>query len=84
MPAQVTVEFLPPIDWSGHGPGAEHDEDVVAACYYEITGLMQAALDRLSAERPHPVADGTMRLIARTVSIARRAPAGLAQSLAQS
>ena len=80
MPAQVTVEFLPALDWSGHGPGAERDEDVVTACYDQITGALQAALDRLSAERPHPVADGTMRLIARTVSIARRATASLAQS----
>lgn len=70
VPAQVTVEFLPALDWSGHGPGAEHDDDVVTACYDEITGLLQAALDRLSAERPHPVADGSARLIARTLSIA--------------
>ncbi len=80
MPAQVTMEFLPALDWSGHGPGAERDEKVVTACYDEITGVMQAALDRLSAERPHPVVDGTMRLITRPVSTAVRTPARLAQS----
>ncbi len=80
MPAQVTVEFLPALDWSAYGPGAERDEKVVAACYDEITGILQAALDRLSAERPHPVIDGTMRLMTRTVSTAGRAPVSLAQS----
>ena len=80
MPAQVTVEFLPALDWSGHGPGAERDENVVTVCYDEITGILQAALDRLSAERPHPVVNGTRRLIGRTVSTAGRAPASLAQS----
>ncbi|MGE5291902.1 MAG: 1-acyl-sn-glycerol-3-phosphate acyltransferase [Micromonosporaceae bacterium] len=77
MPAQVTVEFLPALDWSRHGPGAEHDDDVVAACYDEITGLIQAALDRLNAERPHPVLDGSARLAARAASIVRRVPSGL-------
>ena len=80
MPAQVTVEFLPALDWSGYGPSAERDDKVVTACYDEITGILQAALDRLSAERPHPVVDGTTRLITRTVSTAGRAPASLAQS----
>ncbi len=77
MPAQVTVEFLPALDWTRYGPGAEHDKDVVAACYNEITGLLQAALDRLSAERPHPVFEGSTRLIARTASITRQAPGNL-------
>jgi 1-acyl-sn-glycerol-3-phosphate acyltransferase len=72
MPAQVTVEFLPAVDWSGHGPGAADDEKVVAACYEEITGLLQAALDRLSAERPHPLFRGAAQLITRTSAQARR------------
>jgi len=63
MPAAVTVEFLPALDWSGHGPGAAADDAVVASCYDEITGVMQGALDRLRAERPHPVVRGLTRLL---------------------
>ena len=67
MPAAVTVEFLPPIDWSGLGPAAAEDEAVVTACYKEITGAMQATLDRLHAENPHPVLRGGSRLVRRFV-----------------
>src|SRR5664280_3803611 len=45
MPAEVTVEFMAPLDWSAFGPDAAKDEDVVRACYDEITGAMQATLD---------------------------------------
>jgi 1-acyl-sn-glycerol-3-phosphate acyltransferase len=55
LPAKVTVEFLPPLDWAELGPEAADDPKVVDAVYHEITGLLQAGLDRLSAERPHPV-----------------------------
>jgi hypothetical protein len=41
--------------WSDHGPEAAADPDVVARCYHEITGRMQATLDRLAAEHPYPV-----------------------------
>lgn len=63
LPAAVTVEFLPPLDWSAFGPDAADDEAVVDACYKEITGAMQAALDRLRAENPHPVLDGWLHLL---------------------
>ena len=63
MPASVTVEFLPALDWTGHGAGAATEDAVVASCYAEITDVMQGALDRLRAERPHPVLRGLTRLL---------------------
>ncbi len=63
MPAAITVEFLPPVDWSGLGPEAADDQAVVDACYKEITGLMQATLDRLSDEHPHPLLRGVTQLL---------------------
>jgi len=63
MPAAVTVEFMAPIDWTGLGPAAADDEAVVDACYKEITSAMQATLDRLHAEDPHPVLRGWTRLL---------------------
>ena len=62
MPSAVTVEFMKPIDWSELGPDAADDEAVVDACYKEITAAMQSTLDRLAAERPHPVLDGMLHL----------------------
>ncbi|HEX6933088.1 MAG TPA: 1-acyl-sn-glycerol-3-phosphate acyltransferase [Streptosporangiaceae bacterium] len=74
MPAQLTIEFLPSLDWTGYGPGAADDKDTVSACYEEVTGRMQAALDRLSADIPHPVLSGSSRLAARTsMALLRRA-----------
>jgi 1-acyl-sn-glycerol-3-phosphate acyltransferase len=63
MPAAITVEFLPPLDWTGLGADAASDEAVVEACYKEITGMMQATLDRLSAEHPHPLLRGFTQLL---------------------
>ena len=63
MPSSITVEFLPPLDWTSHGPEAADDEAVVAACYEEITTAMQTALDRLHAENPHPVLRGWRNLL---------------------
>ncbi len=63
MPAAVTVEFMAPIDWTGLGPAAADDDDAVEACYKEITCAMQATLDRLHAENPHPVLRGWSRLL---------------------
>jgi len=77
LPAQLTLEFLPPLDWTGHGPGAADDAEVVSACYAEITQRMQAALDRLSAERPHPVLSGSSRLAARAAAEVRQRAAKL-------
>jgi 1-acyl-sn-glycerol-3-phosphate acyltransferase len=65
MPAHLTLEFLPAIDWTAYGPGAADDADLVSACYLQITRQMQAALDRLSAEQPHPLLTGCVRLAAR-------------------
>ena len=56
LPAKITVELLPPFDWSTqHGPEAATDDRVVRACYDEITDTMQTALDRLAAERRFPI-----------------------------
>jgi len=63
MPAAITVEFLPALDWGGHGPQAADDDGLVTACYDEITAVMQAALDRLRAEHPHPVVRGVTHLL---------------------
>lgn len=74
MPAQLTLEFLPPLDWTGYGPGAADDMDIVSACYEDITGRMQSALTRLSAEHPHPVLLGCSRLTVRAATeVMRRA-----------
>jgi len=72
MPAHLTLEFLPALDWTGYGPAAAGDERVVSACYAEITGRLQAALDRLSAEHPHPLLLGSSQLAARAASAARQ------------
>jgi 1-acyl-sn-glycerol-3-phosphate acyltransferase len=63
MPAAITVEFLPALDWRGHGPQAANNDALVGACYDEITAVMQVALDRLRAECPHPVARGVTNLL---------------------
>jgi 1-acyl-sn-glycerol-3-phosphate acyltransferase len=56
LPSKITVELLEPIDWSQrHGPEAAADETVLRACYEELTSAMQAALDRLAAERRFPI-----------------------------
>jgi len=55
LPAKITVELCEPIDWSRYGPDAALDEAVVRRCYDEITGIMQATLDRLAAERHFPI-----------------------------
>ena len=68
LPAHLTVEFLPALDWTAHGPGAADDTRIVSACYQDITGRLQAALDRLSDEHPHPVLAGCSRLTARAAA----------------
>jgi 1-acyl-sn-glycerol-3-phosphate acyltransferase len=56
LPAKITVELLPPLDWSQRfGPEAASDDRVVRACYEEITSMMQTALDRLAAQRRFPI-----------------------------
>jgi len=70
MPAHLTLEFLPALDWTGYGRGAADDERIVSACYQDITGRLQAALDRLSAECPYPLLQGSSRLVARAAASA--------------
>jgi 1-acyl-sn-glycerol-3-phosphate acyltransferase len=70
LPAHLTLEFLPALDWTAYGPGAADDPGIVSACYDDITGRLQAALDRLSAEKPHPVLLGCSRLTARAAATA--------------
>ncbi len=72
MPAQLTLEFLPALDWTGNGPGAADDTGIVSACYEDITGRLQAALNRLSAEHPHPLLLGCSRLTVRVAMAAIR------------
>jgi 1-acyl-sn-glycerol-3-phosphate acyltransferase len=67
LPAQITLEFLPPFDWRSLGPRAADDPTAVQACYDEIISAMQATMDRLAAERRHPVAAGTVRLVRRAL-----------------
>ena len=74
LPAQITVEFLPAIDWRHLGPAAADDPDAVQACYDQVATAMQATMDRLAAERPHPIAAGTARLVARSLAHRPRIP----------
>ncbi len=68
MPAHLTLEFLPPLDWTAYGPAAARDPGIVSACYEDITRRLQAALDRLSAEHPHPVLLGCSQLAAQAAT----------------
>jgi 1-acyl-sn-glycerol-3-phosphate acyltransferase len=81
MPAQLTVEFLPALDWTCYGPDAADDTQTVSACYDDITGRMQAALGRLAAERPYPLLDGYSRLAARAGTDAARRAGDLGRAL---
>ena len=80
MPAQLTLEFLPALDWTGYGPSAADDAGIVSACYDEITGRLQAALNRLAAERPHPLLLGCSRLTARAAAEAVRQARNLSRA----
>ncbi len=56
LPAKITVELGPPIDWSSrYGCEAAEDESIVRRCYQELTETMQTTLDRLAAERRFPI-----------------------------
>jgi 1-acyl-sn-glycerol-3-phosphate acyltransferase len=55
MPAKVVTRICEPFDWSDLGPEAAEDGEVVRHCYEQVLGRMQACLDDLVAEVPHPV-----------------------------
>ena len=55
LPAKITMQVCKPLDWSGYGPGAADDPDVVDRCYAEITEVMQGTLTALADENPWPV-----------------------------
>ncbi len=63
LPAAITVEFLPALDWADIGAEGAEDEAVVEHCYRDITSLMQLTLDRLRAEHPHPLLRGVTHLL---------------------
>ena len=63
LPAKITIEVGEPMPWSGLGPEAADDPAIVARCYHEITGRMQATLDRLAREHPYPVLARLRRLL---------------------
>jgi hypothetical protein len=65
LPSAVSVAFLPAIDWSSLGSAAADDPAVVEACYREVSGILQAGLDRLHAADPHPVLHGCRELLHR-------------------
>jgi 1-acyl-sn-glycerol-3-phosphate acyltransferase len=55
LPARITVQVCEPLDWTGFGPEAVDDPEVLDACYDEITSVMQATLDGLAVENPKPL-----------------------------
>jgi len=55
LPAKIEVRILEPIDFSALGPDAADDPEVVAACFEEVTGRMQASLTAMAKETPFPV-----------------------------
>ncbi|MFN7955179.1 MAG: lysophospholipid acyltransferase family protein [bacterium] len=65
LPAKVTVQILKPIDWRKLGPKAATDPKIIERCYTEITTQMQAAMDALAKETPHPLRARLKKLVAR-------------------
>lgn len=63
MPAKITIQVGPALDWSRYGQGSEDDSEVVDRCYEEITGAMQATLDRLAEQHPLPLMERLKRLL---------------------
>jgi 1-acyl-sn-glycerol-3-phosphate acyltransferase len=55
LPTKVTARVCEPLDWSHLGPEAAEDPEVVRHCYEETLGRMQANLDELVEDLPHPV-----------------------------
>ena len=55
LPAKVLCRVCEPFDWTHLPPEAADDDETVRQCYEEVLGRMQATLDDLVAEVPHPV-----------------------------
>ena len=72
LPAKITMEALPAMDWTHLGPEDAEDPEVIEACYREISGLMQETMDRLASEHPRPIRARVRRLLGREP---KRAPA---------
>jgi 1-acyl-sn-glycerol-3-phosphate acyltransferase len=54
LPTKVTVDVLEPLDWS-RWYGHDDDPTIVRRCYDQTVATLQGGLDRLYAERPHPL-----------------------------
>ena len=63
LPAAVTVQFLPPVEWTALGQDAADDDAAVQDCYTRTVWSMQSALDQLRAEQPHPLLSGSGQLL---------------------
>lgn len=51
LPAQMTLSFLPPIEWPKLGPAAADDPEILERCYLQVEAAMQDELDRLARGR---------------------------------
>jgi 1-acyl-sn-glycerol-3-phosphate acyltransferase len=67
FPAKITLQVCEPFDWSEFGPEAADDDEIVERCYEQVLGRMQATLDELVEENPHP-------LLGRFLPFMRRVP----------
>lgn len=56
LPSKVTVQVCEPMDWDLYGPEAADEPEIVRHCYEEVLGRMQATLDDMVVELPHPIA----------------------------
>lgn len=55
FPAKVLSRICEPFDWTHLGPEAADDQTIVDRCYDEVQERMQANLDELVEQVPHPV-----------------------------
>jgi 1-acyl-sn-glycerol-3-phosphate acyltransferase len=52
LPAQITVQLAPPIDWRGtYGAEAADDDKLVERLYHQVTTTMQGVMDDLVKEK---------------------------------
>lgn len=57
LPAKVTTHICDPIDWTHLPQGSADDPATVRHCYEQVLGRMQATLDDLVSQSPHPLLD---------------------------